>query len=254
MRRSEQRRNAQHVPEESAIPNDDEIEQTVLEIGAGGDVRAESPLRRVREREHHRGRLRRLAVDLDRVFDRLVAKQVAGARPQVRQQPAMVDARGDERRDVRVESDARHIEEQVIAELPRIDDADVRSQRVLDRLRRIERNPQLAREPVAGAARDNAERRRTRRPHRLAARSARATSLIVPSPPHANDEIRARRSSLERQLVRMSGTLGQADLPLRAQPLERARGNIDALGAGAPSLGPGDGIDDDDCARHVPRD
>ena len=74
----EERRNAQHVPDEAAIPNDDEIEQSVFEIGAGGNVRAESPLRRVRERENERGRLRRLAIDLDRVFDRLVAKQVAG--------------------------------------------------------------------------------------------------------------------------------------------------------------------------------
>ena len=55
----EERRNAQHVPDESAILNDDEIEQAILEIGAGGDLRAESPLLRVREREHERGRLGR---------------------------------------------------------------------------------------------------------------------------------------------------------------------------------------------------
>ena len=61
---------------------------------------------------------------------------------------------------------------------------------------------------------------------------------------------RARRGSLERELVRMPAAFGQANLPVRAQLLERARGQLDALGAGAPPFGTGDGIDDDDGARH----
>ena len=45
----EERRDAQHVAKKSARLDHDEIQQPVREIGAGGDLRAESPLFRVRE-------------------------------------------------------------------------------------------------------------------------------------------------------------------------------------------------------------
>ena len=121
-------------------------------------------------------------------------------------------ARRDERGDVRIESDAGDIEEHVIAELARIDDASCRAHRALDRLRRIERNAQIAREAVARAAGNDPQCRRGR--SRIVALHERASHFVdraVAAPRH--DEICARRRRLERELVRMAGALRQANLP-----------------------------------------
>src|SRR4029453_11833507 len=76
----EQSRHAQYVPDKSAMVNSDEIQQAILEIRSWSDLRSEAPLLRVRDDEHERGRLGRAPVDLDRVVDRPVAKEIAGAR------------------------------------------------------------------------------------------------------------------------------------------------------------------------------
>ena len=103
----------------------------------------------------------------------------------------MVHARGDERRDVRVEADAGDVEEHTLAELARVDLSD-------------RRRGWRARSPSAGSNGIRSSRARPlpdppgmmprAGPARFASRpadaldvctSARPTSLIVPSPPHA---------------------------------------------------------------------
>ena len=121
-----ERRNTDQVSEEPAFVDDHEIQQAILDICSGGDLCAESPLFRIRECQDKRRRLRRPAVDVDRVFDRLVAKKIARARREIRKQPPVTHARGDKGGDVRVDPDARHIEEQAIAELCRIDEPRLR--------------------------------------------------------------------------------------------------------------------------------
>ena len=55
------------------------------------------------------------------VLDRPVSKEIAGGGAQVRQEPAVMDARRHERGNVCVEADAGHIQKNVVAELARID-------------------------------------------------------------------------------------------------------------------------------------
>ena len=151
--------------------NGDEIQQAVLEIRAGGDLRPESPLLRVRERENERGRLGRAPIDLDRVVDGAVAKEIAGARRQIRQQAPMMRAGRDERGDMGVESYARDIEEEMVADLAGIDTSGWRAHGPLDRQCRVEWNVQLACEPVARTPRNDPQCRTARSPHRRAARA-----------------------------------------------------------------------------------
>ena len=83
----------------------------------------------------------------------------------------------------------------------------------------------LAREAVARSAGDDAERRqRLSGAAVVSALHERARHLVdraVAAP--RDDELGAGRSGLHRQLVRMSGALGQPDVRLRVQPFERAR-------------------------------
>src|SRR5687768_16369025 len=114
---------ADHVSEKSTVADHYEIEEPVRQIGSRSYLRATSPLPRVRERQHERCRLGGRAVDDERIFDGLIVTEISGTGLQIRQQPAMPDAGGHEGRDMRIESDACNVEEEMLTELPRIDHA-----------------------------------------------------------------------------------------------------------------------------------
>ena len=211
----EQRRHTQYVPDKSAMVNSDEIQQAILEIRPWGDLRSEAPLLRVREREHERGRSGRAPVDLDRVVDRPVAKEIAGAGSQIRQQAAMMRAGRDESGDMGVESYARYIEEETVADLAGIDTSDFRAPCPLDRPCRVEWDAQLACEPVTRPSRNDPQcRTGLSGIAELHERTSDFVNRAVPAP--CDDEIDARGNRFERQLVRVIATLRQADNPIHA--------------------------------------
>src|SRR5688572_13275458 len=113
----------------------------------------------------------------------------------------------------------------MLAELAHVDVSDRRSQGPLNGLRRIEWEPQLSRESVAGPSWNDSERWRNRT--RFIALDEGARHLVdcaVAAPRH--HELGARGSRVEREIVRVTGTFGDTNIGRHAEPVERAFRNV----------------------------
>ena len=127
----------------------------------------------------------------------------------------MMRAGRDERGDMGVQSYARDIEEEAIADLAGIDTPDLRTPCALDRPCRVEWNVQLAGEPVTRPSRNDPQCRTGL--SRIAELHERASDFVngaVATP--CDHEIGLCGSRFERQLVRVIPALRQADGPVHA--------------------------------------
>ena len=187
------------------------IEHAVVGRGRGRDDSPVPPLASVRERHEKRGpRMQRASIERHRVRTCLIAPELARDNRGVAEEAA---ARSLQQRelfgDVRVEADARDVDEQASVQLAEIDPSIRGVQHLRDRTIWIARDPKHSREPVARSRGDHPE---CGRPERERRRNFVDGPIAAPR----DDDARAAFHGANRELACMPAALSDQELRLDA--------------------------------------